>query len=90
MFNHKPKDGLKFLEENGVTYNNLSADITRPQNLARFLKSSTRLDKKLLGEFISKPDNLDLLRAFIGLFDFKDVRIPFFVPVLFRHTYDGL
>jgi brefeldin A-resistance guanine nucleotide exchange factor 1 len=35
------------------------------------LKESTRLDKKLLGEYISAPDNLDLLKAFIGLFDFQ-------------------
>ena len=28
------------------------------------------MDKKLLGEYISAPDNLELLKAFIGLFDF--------------------
>jgi brefeldin A-resistance guanine nucleotide exchange factor 1 len=73
-FNSKPKTGLAFLEENSLIYHDLSDEITRPQSLARFLKSSTRLDKKLLGDFISKPENLDVLKAFVGLFDFREVR----------------
>jgi brefeldin A-resistance guanine nucleotide exchange factor 1 len=73
LFNTKPKSGIAFLEENGLIYADLSDNITRPQSLARFLKSSTRLDKKVLGEFLGKPENLDVLKAFIGLFDFKDV-----------------
>ena len=73
-FNSKPKTGLAFLEENNLIYHDLSDEITRPQSLAKFLKSSTRLDKKLLGDFISKPENLDVLKAFVGLFDFREVR----------------
>jgi golgi-specific brefeldin A-resistance guanine nucleotide exchange factor 1 len=72
-FNGKPKTGLTFLEENGLIYHDLSETITRPQSLARFLKSSTRIDKKLLGDFISKPENADVLHAFIELFDFREV-----------------
>lgn len=72
-FNTKPKTGLAFLEENGLIYADLSAEVTKARSLATFLKNCTRLDKRLLGDFISKPDNLDLLTAFIGLFDFKDV-----------------
>ena len=74
-FNSKPKTGLAFLEENGLIYHDLSDEITRPHSLAKFLKSSTRLDKKLLGDFISKPDNIDVLKAFVGLFDFREVRL---------------
>jgi Sec7 domain len=73
-FNSKPKTGLAFLEENGLIYHDLSDEITRSQSLAKFLKSSTRLDKKLLGDFISKPENIDVLKAFVGLFDFREVR----------------
>ena len=73
-FNSKPKTGLAFLEENGLIYHDLSDEITHPQSLAKFLKSSTRLDKKLLGDFISKPENIDVLKAFVGLFDFREVR----------------
>ncbi|KAJ3556534.1 hypothetical protein NM688_g1976 [Phlebia brevispora] len=69
-FNTKPKTGISFLEENKLIY----ADPTepRPHSLAMFLKDCTRLDKRLLGDYISKPENLDVLKAFIGLFDFKN------------------
>lgn len=73
MFNNKPKSGLAFLEENRVIYNDPS-EISKPQSLAQFLKGCTRLNKRLLGEYISKPDNIEVLKAFIGLFDFKNVR----------------
>ena len=72
-FNAKPKNGLAFLEEHKLIYADASPDISRAQSLARFLKSCTRLDKRLLGDYISKPENIDVLRAFIELFDFKDV-----------------
>ena len=73
-FNRKPKDGLRFLEENGIIY----ADPTesRAQSLARFLKSSSRIDKAVLGDYISRHDQLDLLKAFMHQFDFSGVRRP--------------
>ncbi|KAF8163113.1 Sec7-like domain is implicated in guanine nucleotide exchange function [Crassisporium funariophilum] len=71
-FNAKPKTGLAFLEENGLIYANVSADITRARSLAMFLKDCTAIDKRLLGDFISKPDNIEILKAFIDLFDFKN------------------
>ncbi|KAG9093300.1 GDP/GTP exchange factor for ARF [Ceratobasidium sp. UAMH 11750] len=46
-----------------------------PKSLARFLKQCPRLDKKVLGEYISHLDNPDLLREFIGMFDFRDKSI---------------
>jgi len=61
-----------FLEENKLVYGD--PEVPRPQSLAGFLKTCARIDKRILGDFISKPDNLDVLEAFIGLFDFKDVR----------------
>lgn len=72
-FNTKPKTGLAFLEENGLIYHDLSPEVSRPLSLAMFLKSCTRLDKKLLGDFISRPENIDVLKAFIGLFEFRGV-----------------
>ncbi|KAI9452317.1 Sec7-like domain protein [Russula earlei] len=71
-FNSKPKTGLTFLEENGLIYHDLSDEVTHPQSLAKFLKSSTRIDKKLLGDFISRPEKADVLKAFVGLFDFRE------------------
>lgn len=46
-----------------------------PRSLAYFLKNCPRLDKKALGEYISHLDNPDLLKEFIGLFDFRDKSI---------------
>lgn len=70
-FNTKPKTGLAFLEENKLIYTD--PDEPRPLSLATFLKSSARIDKRLLGDFISKPDNIELLKAFLTLMDFKSV-----------------
>lgn len=72
-FNANPKSGLVFLEENKLIY--ADPNVPRPQSLAEFLKGCARIDKRILGDFISKPDNLDILEAFIGLFDFKNVRV---------------
>ena len=80
-FNAKPKTGIAFLEEHGLIYHDVTSDdvpaeirVTRPLSLARFLKSSTRLDKKVLGDFLGRPENVEVLREFIGLFNFEDVR----------------
>lgn len=73
-FNAKPKSGLAFLEENKLIHSDLSPEISKARSLAIFLKASTRIDKRLLGDFLSKPDNLELLKEYISLFDFKDVR----------------
>jgi len=68
-FNQKPKEGLKFLEAKGIIYDDPT--LPRPQSLAFFFKTCPRLDKKLLGDYISRPENLDVLKAFMTLFDFR-------------------
>lgn len=77
LFNNKPKTGLAFLEEQGMINTEGCSGNTeedkKNQAIAKFLRSSSRLDKKLVGEYISRPDQLGLLNAFIGLFDFKGV-----------------
>ncbi|GBB94028.1 hypothetical protein RclHR1_02280001 [Rhizophagus clarus] len=72
-FNENPKRGLQFLEENGLIYNDHSVD--KNTSLASFLKSTPRLNKQLLGDYLSKPANIDILRAFVKLFDFKGKRV---------------
>ncbi len=72
-FNAKPKAGLAFLEENKLIYADLSPKVSKHLSLAMFLKGSSRIDKRLLGDFLSKPDNGELLKEYIGLFDFEDV-----------------
>jgi len=74
QFNIKPKKGIQFLEENNIIVPDDGPGTDEERRLraiARFLRTSSRLDKKLLGEYISRPDQVDLLKAFIGLFDFK-------------------
>ena len=77
MFNQKPKNGIAFLEKNGIIAPDPEDPGTdeekRVKAIAKFLRNSSRLDKKLLGEFISRPDQIELLKAFIGLFDFEGV-----------------
>ncbi|KAJ6500445.1 hypothetical protein C8R45DRAFT_896478 [Mycena sanguinolenta] len=74
-FNNKPKSGVAFLEENRLIYTDLPVDApesAKAHNLAVFLKGCARLDKRLLGDYISREENLPLLKAFVGLFDFRD------------------
>lgn len=70
-FNLKPKIGLKYLEEHGII--GASPSMTREQSLAMFFKTTPKLDKKLLGDFISRPDQIEVLRAFMRLMDFEGV-----------------
>lgn len=64
-FNEDPKAGIAHLAANGIIENP-----DDPAQVARFLKGTSRVSKKILGEFISKRTNEDLLDAFVDLFDF--------------------
>ncbi len=67
-FNAKPKLGIEFLEENRLIY---ADGLPRPLSLAKFLRTCPRIDKKLLGEFLAKPENTPVLEEFMGLLDLK-------------------
>ena len=69
-FNDDPKLGIAYLVKQGIIDNP-----DEPLQVAQFLKSTTRISKKMLGEYISKRSNVSLLTAFIGLFDFSSKRI---------------
>lgn len=69
-FNESPKAGLAFLASQGVIEN-----VDDPEHVARFLRGTTRVDKRVLGDFISKRGNGDLLTAFMKTFDFTDLRV---------------
>lgn len=81
-FNKNPKGGIAFLEEHGLLQYDVASSATeaevaasRVRSIAYFLKNTPRIDKKLIGEFIAKPDNIDILKSFIGQFDFYEVPI---------------
>ncbi|ETN45169.1 uncharacterized protein HMPREF1541_10046 [Cyphellophora europaea CBS 101466] len=69
-FNDDPKAGVAFLVKNGIIK---SPD--DPLQVAQFLRGTSHISKKVLGDFITKKNNEPLLKAFIGLFDFNDKRI---------------
>ena len=72
LFNQRPEKGILFLQENGIL--NLTLD---PLEIAHFLRESPGLDKKMIGEYISKKKNVEsrILEVFVNSFDFTDTRI---------------
>ncbi|KAK9430752.1 hypothetical protein V1505DRAFT_344051 [Lipomyces doorenjongii] len=69
-FNDDPKNGIQFLVEYGII-----DDASNPKSISTFLRNTSRISKKLLGEFLAKPSNKDILDCFIDSFDFTDKRI---------------
>lgn len=66
-FNSRPKDGMQFIRDNKLINNNT--------DLVQFLKDNLRVDKKVLGEYLSKEENRPLREAFIKSLDFSNLRI---------------
>ncbi|KAH8708485.1 hypothetical protein GQ44DRAFT_830770 [Phaeosphaeriaceae sp. PMI808] len=69
-FNEKPKAGIAFLASQGII-----EDPDDPECVAAFVKGTTRVDKKILGEFISKKESQEILTAYINMFDFTGQRL---------------
>lgn len=69
-FNENPKGGIAFLASQGIIENP-----DDPTCVAKFLKGTSRVDKKLLGEFLSKRNNEEMLKAYLATFDFQGLRI---------------
>ncbi|XP_054061785.1 Golgi-specific brefeldin A-resistance guanine nucleotide exchange factor 1 isoform X1 [Rissa tridactyla] len=70
QFNQKPKKGIQFLQEK-----NLLATPIDNNEIARWLRENPRLDKKMIGEFVSDRKNIDLLESFVGTFSFQGLRL---------------
>lgn len=60
QFNIKPSKGIAFLQENGL----LSTPLD-PVEVAHFLKENPRIDKKMIGEYISNRKNPQVIEAFV-------------------------
>lgn len=69
-FNDNPKGGIAYLGAQGVI-----KDLNDPTEVTAFLKGTTRIDKRVLGEYISKRGNEAILDAFMKGFDFKGQRV---------------
>jgi len=69
-FNEKPKAGLAYLASQGIIDN-----VDNPEAVAKFLRGTSRIDKKELGEYLSKRGSEALLSAFLDTFDFSGIRL---------------
>jgi golgi-specific brefeldin A-resistance guanine nucleotide exchange factor 1 len=69
-FNEHPKVGLAYLKSQGII-----EDAEDPDSVAKFLKGTSRISKKILGEFLSKKGNEGMLEAFLNRFDFTGKRV---------------
>ncbi|XP_028278427.1 Golgi-specific brefeldin A-resistance guanine nucleotide exchange factor 1 isoform X2 [Parambassis ranga] len=70
QFNQKPKKGIQFLQEKGLLTNPMDNN-----QVAQWLRENPRLDKKMIGEFISDRKNMELLDSFVNTFTFQGLRI---------------
>ncbi|GAB7359096.1 hypothetical protein MBLNU230_g5167t1 [Neophaeotheca triangularis] len=77
QFNFKPKRGLQSLLDSGFI------STRDPVEIARFLISNERINKKTLGEYLGEGDeeNIQVMHAFIDCMDFSKTR---FVDALRR------
>ena len=69
-FNESPKKGIAYLASQGVI-----DDPDNPYSLARFLKGTSRVSKKVLGEYLTKKSHEHILEAFLDQFDFVGKRV---------------
>ncbi|XP_067876505.1 Golgi-specific brefeldin A-resistance guanine nucleotide exchange factor 1 isoform X3 [Heterodontus francisci] len=70
QFNQKPKKGIQFLQEK-----RLLASPMDNSEVAQWLRENPRLDKKMIGEFISDRKSMELLDSFVGTFTFQGLRV---------------
>lgn len=72
LFNQRPDKGIQFLQDNNIL--NVQLD---PMEVALFLRENPGLDKKMIGEYISKKKNVDskILMNFVESFDFHGLRV---------------
>lgn len=71
IFNESPTKGLAALAEEKFI-----SDLNNEKEVAAFLfQKTTRLNKKKLGEYLSKQSNTALLTEFMRLFDFTGLRV---------------
>ncbi|KAL2761235.1 hypothetical protein ACRALDRAFT_1059151 [Sodiomyces alcalophilus JCM 7366] len=68
-FNDNAKAGLLYLQAQGII-----RDIQDPVLVAKFLRGTSRVNKKKLGEYLSKKGNESVLEAYIDTFDFTHKR----------------
>lgn len=69
-FNESPKGGLAYLQDKGIIEN-----ASDPKCVGKFFRGTSRVNKKVLGEFLSKRGNEPILDEFMSAFDFAGKRL---------------
>jgi brefeldin A-resistance guanine nucleotide exchange factor 1 len=59
-FNQKPAKGIAYLQEQGML-----SDPLDPEEVVNFIKENPKIEKKMLGEYITKRNNSKLLEVFV-------------------------
>ncbi|XP_015172335.1 PREDICTED: Golgi-specific brefeldin A-resistance guanine nucleotide exchange factor 1 [Polistes dominula] len=72
-FNENPRKGIAELTEHGLLGGTLGHP--DPDKVANFLKETRGLDKKIIGEYLSKKENKNILNSFVHSFDLRNTRI---------------
>ncbi|EFX83626.1 hypothetical protein DAPPUDRAFT_47677, partial [Daphnia pulex] len=58
-----------------IQENGLLVDPLDPMHVAALLREFSRLEKKMIGDYISNPKSINVLEAFDRSFDFHSIRI---------------
>jgi len=66
LFNQYPKDAFAMLKDH-----KLLSPVPTPEEVANFLRKAQGFDKRALGEYLVKPDNIEILRGFFSAFKFN-------------------
>ncbi|XP_012064211.1 PREDICTED: golgi-specific brefeldin A-resistance guanine nucleotide exchange factor 1 [Atta cephalotes] len=72
-FNENPREGIAKLTEHGLLGG--TPGHSDPEKIAKLLRENPGLDKKAIGEYISKKENKNILNYFVHNFDLRNTRI---------------
>ena len=72
-FNENPREGIAKLSEHGLLGG--TPGHPDPEKIAKYLRENPGLDKKAIGEYVSKKENKTILNCFVNNFDFKNTRV---------------
>lgn len=72
-FNENPREGIAKLMEHGLLGD--TPGHLDPERVAKLLRENPGLDKKAIGEYISKKENKNILNYFVHNFDLRNTRI---------------
>lgn len=72
LFNSSPSKAIQFLKDNKIFS---QETVLYNAQLIEYLKDTQLLDKKIIGEYLTKKKNLSILEQFVDSFNFNGLRI---------------